>query len=124
MSRELADLRTTPDDAGRTWEQVQREGVRMEFGARSIDDTESIAFRNRTVPGTSETFDQAEKRVMSAAQRRLGEALTHEGVEVGALDGIRLEELWGPRPPVDDIWQKLASGRRGAVVDSSSERPH
>jgi hypothetical protein len=97
--RELERLRRTPDETGATWEQVQRDGVRMENGARVVDDTTAVEFRRKRVPGTTETFDAAEGRVLAEGRARIERLLDPK--QRAAFQSGYASELFGPLPPLD-----------------------
>jgi hypothetical protein len=79
--REQEALRRIPDDEGKTWDQHQREmltdlvssagggGAKLDLGRMS-------AFRNKQVPGRSETFGQADQRIRDDAKRRMRDTLS------------------------------------------------
>ncbi len=86
--RDMDALRKTPDDEGKTWEQVQKEmsaevmasalggggtGVRFDLG-------KLVAYREKTIPGRSETYGQAETRIREDAKKRMKDTLTTDQV--------------------------------------------
>jgi hypothetical protein len=80
--RETEALRKIPDDEGKTWDQVQREmvadlmGSSSSGGATKFDFTKVMAFRNKTVPGRSETYGQADQRIKDEAKRKMRDTLS------------------------------------------------
>ncbi len=95
--RDLADLRRIPDEAGRTWEQVQRDAVRMEDGVRVVDDSEALAFRERKIPRSEETYGAAEQRILEAAKARMGESLDADQSQ--KFSNLDPTPILGPRTP-------------------------
>jgi RNA polymerase sigma-70 factor (ECF subfamily) len=95
--RDLEALRQVPDASGRTWEQAQAVGMRMQRGARVLDDSEALAFRDRRVPARDETFDQAERRLLDEGRTAIRSRLaSSQWVE---FDGLATDPLFGPLPP-------------------------
>ena len=74
--REVDTIRKTPDDTGATWEKVEKDVVRMENGAITFDGTKMAAFREKVMPGRSESFGGAMRRVRENAFSRLKSALS------------------------------------------------
>jgi hypothetical protein len=95
----LEELRRTPDEEGRTWEQVQAASVEMVGGALRIDEREAIAFRARRIPGRGEeeTYGAEEVRLLAAANDRIRSGLTDE--QRPKYDALDPTELFGPLPP-------------------------
>jgi hypothetical protein len=115
----LRDLRRLRNEDGRTWEEVQAEGVRMVDGAREVDDAAALAFRERLVPGSQETFGQAEDRILREARDRVREGLYADQNE--AFDATPTDGMFGPRPPGAGVpLFYTVSGR--AMLDLTSGR--
>jgi hypothetical protein len=76
--RELDDLKKIPDADGVTWEQVQKEAFRTEGGVFHLDMSKMEAFREKTVPGRSESYGAADRRVRDLAKRRMRDSLSPE----------------------------------------------
>jgi hypothetical protein len=79
--REQDALRKIPDDEGRTWDQHQREMIADLMssaggGGAKLDLGKMAAFRNKQVPGRSETFGQADQRIRDDARRQMRNTLT------------------------------------------------
>lgn len=97
--RELSDLYETENDDGETWNQVRR-GKMMKVGAEtggfsiSMPDFKKInAFKKSRVPGTAETFGEAEKRIKDRAFADMRRGLTPE--QTNKWDEARKDPLLG-----------------------------
>ena len=80
--RELADLYKIENDNGETWEQVRKPKMaEVEGGSLQIampDFKKIAAFKKSRVPGTAETFGEAEKRIKDRAYADMRRGLTPE----------------------------------------------
>ena len=77
--RDLEELRRLPDEEGKTWDQVNQEMMKgLADGTFRIDGSKAMAFRNKTIPGRSETYGQADQRIRTEARRRLKDPLSTE----------------------------------------------
>ncbi|MBL9086529.1 MAG: Spy/CpxP family protein refolding chaperone [Planctomycetia bacterium] len=77
--RELDDLRSIPDDEGKTWKQHNEDLVRgMADGSGRFDLGKLMALRGKKVPGRNETYGEAEARIRTQAKQRLRDPLTPE----------------------------------------------
>lgn len=74
--RDVDALRKLPDEAGTTWETVEKDVVRMENGAIHFDASRLTAFREKVIPGRNESFGGAMRRIREDAARRMKETLT------------------------------------------------
>lgn len=75
--RELDDLRSIPDDEGKTWKQHNEDLVRgLADGSGRFDLSKLMALRGKKVPGRTETYGEAEARVRTEAKQRLRDPLT------------------------------------------------
>ena len=75
--RELDDLRSIPDDTGKTWKQHNEDLVRgLTDGSGRIDFTKLKALGDKPVPGRTETYRDAEARIRTQARQRLRDPLT------------------------------------------------
>ncbi|HVG93263.1 MAG TPA: Spy/CpxP family protein refolding chaperone [Planctomycetota bacterium] len=86
-------LRKIPDDEGKTWAQAQREIFSAEGGTFRFDMTKAEAFRNKMVPGRSETYGQADQRIRDEAKRRMRNGLSSAQQE--KFDKASTEPLLG-----------------------------
>jgi hypothetical protein len=76
--RELEELRKTPDADGNTWEAAQKEAFKAENGVFRFDMSKIESFREKTIPGRSESFGAADRRIRETAKRRMRDTLTPE----------------------------------------------
>lgn len=74
--RDVSELRTTPDEAGVTWAEVEKDVVKMENGTLQFDGGKLSAFREKIMPGRNESFGGAMRRIREDAAKRLKETLT------------------------------------------------
>lgn len=74
--REVDVLRKTPDEAGLTWEAVEKDVVKMENGTLHFDGGKLAAFREKVMPGRNESFGSAMRRIREDAAKRLKETLS------------------------------------------------
>lgn len=96
--RELDDLRKTPDEDGKSYEQLQKEmleGTRE--GGMRIDLGKVLAWNGKTVPGRNETFGAADKRIRENARARLRETLRPE--QQAKLDKAMIDPMLGRGGP-------------------------
>jgi hypothetical protein len=99
--REGEALRRIPDDEGKTWEQAQRDMVADLMtssggGGTRLDLTKVLAYRNKTIPGRSETYGQADQRIKDDAKRRMRDTLTTAQAE--KFDRTSVDPLLGGMP--------------------------
>ena len=73
--RERDELKKTPDDEGKTWEQVEKDVFKMDGNSFSFDMTKMQAFREKLIPGRNESFGTADRRITDAAKRRMRDVL-------------------------------------------------
>jgi hypothetical protein len=73
---EIDALHHLPDAEGKTWEQVQKDGVSFPGGMLQYDGSGLQAFREKTIPGRSESYGAAERRIAADARKRLRDSLT------------------------------------------------
>lgn len=75
--RDLDDLRSLPDDEGKTWKQHNDEMLRgLADGSGRIDLGKLMAMRAKKVPGRTETYGEAEARIRTEAKQRMRDPLT------------------------------------------------
>lgn len=75
--RELEDLRSIPDDEGKTWKQRNEEATRgLADGSGRLDLSKLLALRGAKVPGRTETYGEAEARIGAQAKKRMRDPLT------------------------------------------------
>ncbi|MFO0932593.1 MAG: Spy/CpxP family protein refolding chaperone [Planctomycetota bacterium] len=75
--RELDDLRSIPDDTGKTWKQHNEDLVRgLADGSGRFDFSKLKALGDKPVPGRTETYRDAEARIRTQAKQRLRDPLT------------------------------------------------
>lgn len=74
--REVDALRKLPDDAGTTWEAVEKDVVKMVNGSIQFDNSKLSAFREKVIPGRAESFGGAMRRIREDTARRLKETLS------------------------------------------------
>lgn len=75
--RELDDLRSIPDEEGKTWKQHNEDLVRgLSDGSGRFDLSKLMALRGKKVPGRPETYGEAEARIRTQAKQRLRDPLT------------------------------------------------
>ncbi|MBL9086530.1 MAG: hypothetical protein JNM10_05270 [Planctomycetia bacterium] len=74
--RDVDDLRKLPDETGTTWAAVEKDVVKMENGALHFDNGKLAAFREKVIPGRSESFGGAMRRIREDAAKRLKDTLT------------------------------------------------
>ena len=79
--RAMDELRKTPDDDGKTYDAMMKEmfeGSGTDGGAMKLDLGKMMSFRNKRIPGRSETYGQADARIKTEAKRRLRDGLSSE----------------------------------------------
>lgn len=77
--RDLDDLRSIPDDEGKTWKQHNEEMLRgLADGSGRIDLGKLMAMRAKKVPGRTETYGEAEARIRTEAKQRMRDPLAPE----------------------------------------------
>jgi hypothetical protein len=76
--REIDELRRIPDEEGNTMEGLQREMLTgmTDGGSRRFDFSKIVAQRQKRIPGRSETYGEADKRVRDSAKTRLRATLS------------------------------------------------
>jgi len=74
--REIDVIRKTPDETGETWEKAEKETVSYQNGGISIDGSRLTAFREKVMPGRSESFGGAMRRVREEGFRRMKSTLS------------------------------------------------
>lgn len=80
----LEELYTTPNDNGETWREVSRPKLQRREGDKGMimfatpDVGRINKFKNMVVPGTNETYAQAERRIRRDADRDIERVLTDE----------------------------------------------
>lgn len=76
-AREREALHRVPAEDGKTWEDVEKECVRiLGEGMIAYDGTKLGEFRERQIPGRGESFGAADRRLTDEARRRLEQSLT------------------------------------------------
>jgi hypothetical protein len=95
--RALDDLRSRPNDEGLTWKEVSKfklegsaDGGMISFGG-NFEKME--AFRKSKVPGTNETYGEADQRIRRNAKDSLRRTLTPE--QQKTFDGAHSDPLFG-----------------------------
>ena len=92
--RELDDLRKTPDDEGKTWDQVTSDLLATgPDGAMKLDIGKVLSFRTKTIPGRNETFGGAERRIQAGARTRLRSTLSTD--QQSKFDRATVEPMLG-----------------------------
>jgi hypothetical protein len=75
--RELEDLKKIPDSDGKTWNDIEKDAMpKPGEGPMSIDIGALMGFPSRKIPGRTETFGQAQRRIQAAAKQRMSDTLT------------------------------------------------
>ena len=75
--REIDELKKIPDSDGKTWADIEDDAMpKPGEGLGKLDLGALIGFPSRKIPGRTETFGQAQRRVQAAAKTRMRETLT------------------------------------------------
>jgi hypothetical protein len=89
--RDIDVIRKTQDETGMTWEKAEKETVSYQNGGLSIDGSKLAAFREKVMPGRSESFGGAMRRVRETAFDRMRSSLSsdqQEKFKKSATDGL------------------------------------
>jgi hypothetical protein len=78
LGRETDALHAIPAEDGKTWKDVEKDAFRMENGVLQMSFDALTKFREKTVPGRSESFGAADRRLREDAKRRLEAGLTSD----------------------------------------------
>ncbi len=87
--RELEDLYNTPNDEGKTWAEMKKFNLKKLTSGDASDGivafTSNFAkiakFKKTKIPGSNETFGEAETRIKNLAKENIGETLNQEQKE-------------------------------------------
>lgn len=75
--KEMDELKKIPDSDGKTWEEVEKESMpKLGEGAMTLDLGALMGYPSRKIPGRTETFGQAQKRIQDGAKSRMRDTLT------------------------------------------------
>ena len=75
--RDLDDLKKIPDSDGKTWSDIEKDAMpKPGEGLGTIDIGALMGFPSRKIPGRTETFGQAQRRIQAAAKQRMSDTLT------------------------------------------------
>ena len=75
--RDMDELKKIPDSDGKTWEDIEKGAMpKAGDGFGSLDLGALIGFPSRKIPGRTETFGQAQKRIQDGAKTRMRDTLT------------------------------------------------
>jgi hypothetical protein len=95
--RDLDDLHRIPNDEGRTWEDVRKDVFKMDGGSFRFDMSKMESFKAKNVPGRSETYGSAERRIKDQAKSRMRDSLTRD--QQAKFDGAQVDPLLGGGGP-------------------------
>jgi|GEM_PF-1475413 len=92
VAREREALHRLPGEEGKTWEDAAKEGLRiLGDGMIQYDGEKLAAFRERQIPGRSESFGAADRRITETARKRVEDGLTpdqRKRLEKTNVDGL------------------------------------
>ena len=77
--RDIDDIWKTPDDEGKTYEQVMADMMKAgPSGQPNLDFSKVMGFRNKTIPGRNETYGAADRRVRESGKTAMKATLSTE----------------------------------------------
>jgi hypothetical protein len=74
--REISDLHKMRDEDGVSWEDAEKDVLKMEDGVLRFDTTKLDKFREKVIPGRRESYGAADRRLRDDAVRRMRDTLS------------------------------------------------